>query len=123
METNTLCRVKPAKKYINKHFEKENKEMKLTISKNHKQQKFEIPDDYRADELFADLQGIPETVSQDEIARRMSNSSMGLVCKSTGESISFKDYAHNSVTLAELGVTSDKIYDIVGSVEVDGKNG
>lgn len=97
--------------------------MKLTISKNNKQQKFEVPSDYRVDELFADLQGIPATASQDEIARRMSNSSMGLVCGSTGENISFKDYANNPVTLAELGVTSDKIYDIIGSVEDDGGNG
>lgn len=123
MAIQQLCRIKPTKKYIKNHYKKEIEEMKLTISKNNKQQKFEIPEDYRVDELFADLQGIPETASQDEIARRMSNSSMGLVCGSTGENISFKDYAHTSVTLAELGVTSDKIYDIIGSVEEDGDNG
>ena len=113
----------PAQHIKKNHKKKELTEMKLTISKNNKQQKFEIPEDYRVDELFADLQGIPATASQEEIARRMSNSSMGLVCGSTGENISFKDYAHNSVTLAELGVTSDKIYDIIGSVEEDGDNG
>ena len=97
--------------------------MKLTISKNNKQQKFEIPDDYRVDELFADLSGIPTTASQEEIASKMSNTSMGLVCGATGENISFRDYAHTPTTLSELGVTSDKIYDIISSVEDDGGNG
>ena len=89
--------------------------MQLLLKHPKSIRKWELPDDWRMYELFADLSLIPESASDEEITQKMSKSELCLVCESTGEHILFKDYADCFTTLVKAGIRSDKIYSLISN--------
>ena len=87
--------------------------MQLLLKQLESIQKWELPDDCRMYELFAELSLIPESASDEEITQKMSKSELCLVCESTGEEILFEDYADCSTTVVKAGIKSDKIYSLI----------
>lgn len=72
--------------------------------------KVKAPEDYKINELFADLLKMPEDATDEEIAKAMRNSELGLICSTTGLEIAFKDFADIPTVLTEIGICSDFIY-------------
>lgn len=84
--------------------------MKLTLYIENKLMKVEIPEDYRIDELFAELLEMPENTTDEEVAKAMKNSELGLICDATRFEIAFKDFADIPTVLTEIGICSDFVY-------------
>lgn len=71
----------------------------------------EVPDDYRMDELFCDINGIGEDVTGEEVHRLMAASD-DAIGTNNGKQIRFADHANDTTTLASLGIKSDEKYSL-----------
>ena len=72
----------------------------------------DIPDDYRLDELYADLYNVEESVSDEELCNQMKNSKSTLLGESSGKTIRFSDYANNTTLLSDLGINSSETFQL-----------
>lgn len=77
---------------------------------------YDLPDDFRMDELFCQINSIPEDVSDDEVHAKMAASNQSLFTKNGGL-IRFADHANGTTTLSELGITGDTEYHLTESSE------
>lgn len=84
--------------------------MKFAVDKNGKTLNFEVEDDFRMDELYANLNKIPESVSDEELHSMMSRTREGILGNSTGKSILFKDNANSSTTVRDVGINESEMY-------------
>lgn len=72
--------------------------------------KAEVADDCYVDELFATLEDVSPSVSDDELHQMMRNSDAGIICEATGQNIQFRDHANGDQTITDIGLSPDVVY-------------
>ena len=82
----------------------------------------EVPDDYRMDELFCDINGIGEDVPDVEVHRLMAESDDALSSEN-GKYIRFADLANSSTTLSQLGINENARYQLTQNTRDNMVNG
>ena len=82
----------------------------------------ELPDDYRMDELYCQLNNIADDVSDAEVHQRMADSGAALTTKG-GTFIRFADYANGTTKLTDLGINGDTEYRYDRGFATESENG
>lgn len=98
--------------------------MTLNIrDRSNQERPLNVPDDFRMDELFCELNGIGEEVPDEEVHARMATSDDGLA-EENGKCYRFSDYANSNYTLAQLGIGGEsKTYTQSGETTDGGISG
>lgn len=85
--------------------------------------KAEVADDCYVDELFAALENVSPSVSDDELHKMMRESDSGIICEATGQNIQFRDYANSNQTIMDVGISPDVVYSFKKNAAEGGENG
>ena len=92
------------------------------VNDNGTTESYELPDDYRMDELYCKLNNIGDDVPDDEVHHRMAESKDCLTTKN-GNFIRFADHANSTTTLSQLGINGNTEYRLEHNYTTDGWNG
>lgn len=92
------------------------------VNQNGESKAFEFPEDYRMDELFCQITGIADDVSDEEVHTKMAESDLSLSTKN-GSHIRFCDHANGTTTLSQLGISGDTEYRLSGDYAADSFTG
>jgi hypothetical protein len=92
------------------------------VDKEGRTNTLELPEDFRMDELYCQLNNIADDVPDATVHQRMANSDAALKTKS-GAFIRFADYANGTTKLTDLGINSNAEYHYIGDFAKEGENG